>query len=142
MVPYAGSAPAQQDVMAGRVDVTMDGLGTTMDRIKSGRYRALAVSGEKRYFELPDHPTFKEGGINMTQMVWIGIFAPKGTPKDVVEKINKAVGIGTDSPRFQDWVSKAGGGTAKPPVAESKKVYEDDRAVWRDITTALGLNAK
>lgn len=142
MVPYAGSAPAQLDVMEGRVDVTMDGLGTTMDRITSGRYKALGVSGPQRYFELPDKPTFKEGGVDMSQMVWIGLFVPKGTPKDVIEKLNKAVGVATDSPRFQEWVAKAGGGTAKPLVPDTKKIYTDDRVVWNEVITALGLKAK
>jgi tripartite-type tricarboxylate transporter receptor subunit TctC len=142
VVPYSGSAPAQLDVMEGRVDVTMEALGSTMDRIKSGRFKALAISGEQRYSGLPDQPTFKESGVDMIQTAWIGFYAPKGTPKDVLEKVNKAIGVATDSTRYQEWLTKAGGSTGKPSVAEAKKIYEDDRVIWRDIVTTLGLTAK
>lgn len=142
IVPYAGSAPAQLDVMEGRVDVTMEALGSTMDRIKSGRFKALAISGDQRYADLPDQPTFKESGVDMIQMAWIGFYAPKGTPTDALEKLNKAIGIATDSPRYQDWLKKAGGAVGKPSVVEARKIYENDRVIWQDIVTKLGLTAK
>lgn len=141
-VPYTGSAPAQLDVMEGRVDVTMEALGSTMDRIKSGRFKALAISGEQRYADLPEQPTFKESGVDMIQTAWIGFYAPKGTPKSVLETLNKAIGVATDSPRYQEWLKKAGGAVWKPSVVEAKKIYENDREIWQDILTKLGLAAK
>lgn len=140
MVPYPGSAPAAIDVMAGRVDMTMDSGGTIMEPVQSGKLRALAISGEQRFSRFPDLPTFKESGSEMNLAAWVGILAPKGTPKDVLEKINQSILVATSTKRFQDWALSAGGGSAKLTASEAQKMFEDDRTMWRETVKTLGLS--
>lgn len=140
MVPYPGSAPAALDVMAGRVDMTMDSGGTIMEPVQSGKLRAFAISGERRFSRFPDLPTFKESKVEMNLAAWVGILAPKGTPKDVLDKINQAIAVGTDTKRFQEWAVSAGGGTTKLTTSDAQKMFEDDRIMWRDTVKTLGLS--
>lgn len=77
----------------------------------------------------------------MNQLAWVGIFAPKGTPKDVLEKINKGIAVGTDTEKFQDWAASAGGGTAKPSASDAQFMFENDRVTWREAVKVLGLAA-
>jgi tripartite-type tricarboxylate transporter receptor subunit TctC len=84
-IPYRGSGPALQDLIAGQVDLMFDGLGSSANHIKGGRLRALAVASDKRAPGFADLPTAREAGLADYQVAtWYGIFAPKGTPRDIV----------------------------------------------------------
>jgi tripartite-type tricarboxylate transporter receptor subunit TctC len=86
-IPYRGAGPALQDLIAGQVDLMFDGLGSSANHIKGGRLQAIAVASEKRAPGFPDVPTTKEAGLPSYQVAtWYAIFAPKGTPKDAVDK--------------------------------------------------------
>lgn len=110
-IPYRGAGPALQDLIAGQVDMMFDGLGSSASHIKGGRLHAIAVAAEKRAPGFPDVPTAKEGGApGYSVATWYGIFAPKGTPKEVVDRFTaetkKAldelkttwVGLGAETP--------------------------------------------
>jgi tripartite-type tricarboxylate transporter receptor subunit TctC len=85
-IPYRGAGPALQDLIAGQLDLMFDGLGSSAAHIKSGRLRAIAVAGEKRAPGFPNLPTTSESGLPAYQVAtWYGIWAPKGTPKDVAQ---------------------------------------------------------
>jgi tripartite-type tricarboxylate transporter receptor subunit TctC len=87
-IPYRGAGPALQDLIAGQVDMMFDGLGSSAAHIKGGRVKALAVASDKRVPGFPDVPTAAEMGLPSYQVAtWYGLWAPKGTPKDVVERI-------------------------------------------------------
>jgi len=87
-IPYRGAGPALQDLIAGQVDMMFDGLGSSAAHIKAGRIKALAVASDKRAPGFPDLPTAAEMGLPSYQVAtWYGLWAPKGTPKDVVERI-------------------------------------------------------
>jgi tripartite-type tricarboxylate transporter receptor subunit TctC len=87
-VPYKGSSPAITDVMAGHVPIIFDSLGSTLPFVKSGKLRALAVTSSTRSPAAPDLPTIDEAGLPGYDIsTWFGLWAPAGTPKDVVEKI-------------------------------------------------------
>ena len=87
-IPYRGAGPALQDLIAGQVDMMFDGLGSSANHIKGGRLRAIAVAADKRAPGFPDIPTAKDGGLPTYQVAtWYGIWAPKGTPKEIVEKM-------------------------------------------------------
>jgi tripartite-type tricarboxylate transporter receptor subunit TctC len=91
-VPYNKLSQGVMDIMSGRISVWIVTLGGHLGNIKSGKVRALAVSGDNRAEQLPDVPTFKEQGVPfVAETSWYGIFAPKGTPKPIVEKINRDV---------------------------------------------------
>ena len=94
-IPYRGAGPALQDLISGNVDMMFDGLGSSATHIKSGRIRALMVSGNKRNAAFPDVPCAAELGLpDYTVTTWYGVWAPKGTPPDIqarmIEEIRKA----------------------------------------------------
>ena len=87
-IPYRGAGPALQDLIAGQVDMMFDGLGSSAAHIRGGRIKALAVASNQRAPGFPDLPTAAELGLpNYQVATWYGLWAPKGTPKDVVERI-------------------------------------------------------
>jgi tripartite-type tricarboxylate transporter receptor subunit TctC len=87
-IPYRGAGPALQDLIAGQVDMMFDGLGSSAAHIKAGRIKALAVASNQRAPGFPDVPTAAELGLpNYQVATWYGLWAPKGTPKDVVDRI-------------------------------------------------------
>jgi tripartite-type tricarboxylate transporter receptor subunit TctC len=88
-VPYKGSGPAQQDLMSGIIKVSFVGTPIAIPHMKSGRLKALGVSTAKRWPDMPDVPTIAEAGVpGFEAVVWIGMFAPAGTSKDLVAKLN------------------------------------------------------
>ncbi|MCU0968884.1 MAG: tripartite tricarboxylate transporter substrate binding protein [Rubrivivax sp.] len=114
-IPYRGAGPALQDLIAGQVDMMFDGLGSSAAHIRSGRLRAIAVAAEKRAPGFPDVPTAAEGGVPGYQVAtWYGIWAPKGTPRDVIAAMQAEMrktlgsdeirttwtGLGTESPNL------------------------------------------
>ena len=87
-IPYRGAGPALQDLVAGQVDMMFDGLGSSAVHIKAGRLKGIAVAAEKRAPGFGERPTAGEGGVPTYQVAtWHGLWAPKGTPRDVVEKM-------------------------------------------------------
>ncbi|WP_396266965.1 Bug family tripartite tricarboxylate transporter substrate binding protein [Ideonella sp.] len=114
-IPYRGAGPALQDLIGGQVDVMFDGLGSSATHIKNGRIKAIAVGSEKRAPGFPDVPTAAEGGVPTYQVAtWYGLWAPKGTPKEVIAQmqaeLKKALnsdelkttwtGLGTSTPNL------------------------------------------
>jgi tripartite-type tricarboxylate transporter receptor subunit TctC len=90
-VPYRGSPQAIQDLMGGQVDLMFDNLSSIAPHIRSGRVKALGVSGRARSAQLPDVPTIGEFVKGYETTAWGGIVAPAGTPRDIVLKLNEAV---------------------------------------------------
>jgi tripartite-type tricarboxylate transporter receptor subunit TctC len=87
-IPYRGAGPALQDLIAGNVDMMFDGLGSSAQHIKAGRIKALMVSGSKRNPSFPDVPCAAELGLpDYTVTTWYGMWAPRGTPADVVARM-------------------------------------------------------
>jgi tripartite-type tricarboxylate transporter receptor subunit TctC len=87
-IPYRGAGPALQDLVAGQVDMMFDGLGSSAPHIKAGRIKAIAVASEKRAPGFADVPTSKDGGVPTYQVsTWYGLWAPKGTPKEAIERM-------------------------------------------------------
>ena len=114
-IPYRGAGPALQDLIAGQVDVMFDGLGSSAAHIKGGRIRGIAVAADKRAPGFPDLPTAPEGGVKDYKVAtWYGIWAPKGTPRELVAamqaEMRKALnsdelkatwtGLGTETPNL------------------------------------------
>ena len=87
-IPYRGAGPALQDLIAGQVDMMFDGLGSSANHIKGGRIKALAVAAQKRAPGFGDVPTTVEAGVPSYQVAtWYGLWAPKGTPREIVERM-------------------------------------------------------
>src|SRR5215471_12897162 len=91
-VPYRGSAPAMQDLIAGRIDLMLDQAANSLPWVRSGKIRAYAVTSKTRIAAAPDVPTVDEAGVpGLYIAVWHALWVPKGTPKDVVARLNTAV---------------------------------------------------
>jgi tripartite-type tricarboxylate transporter receptor subunit TctC len=90
-VPYTGFSQATTDLVAGRIALWMPTLGGSLGNIQAGKMRALAISGPARAPAVPDIPTFKEQGIEFGESSWYALFAPKGTPKSIIAKVNADV---------------------------------------------------
>jgi tripartite-type tricarboxylate transporter receptor subunit TctC len=88
-VPYKGSGPAQNDLMAGVIKVSFVGTPIAIPHMKSGKLKALGVSTSKRSQEMPEVPTVAEAGVpGYEALVWIGLLAPVGTPREIIAKLN------------------------------------------------------
>jgi tripartite-type tricarboxylate transporter receptor subunit TctC len=91
-VPYRGTAPALTDLIAGQIDIIVDQASNSMQQIRTGNIRAYAITDRKRLAAAPDIPTADEAGLPGFHMtLWNGLWVPKGTPKDVIAKLNAAV---------------------------------------------------
>jgi len=108
-VPYRGSAPAMTDLIAGRLNYMFDGVSTSLGYLQSGTIRTLGVAGPNRSPVLPDQPTISETGLSgYDTMVWFGLFAPAGTPKSIVELLNRKANAVLASPRVKEGLEKLG----------------------------------
>jgi tripartite-type tricarboxylate transporter receptor subunit TctC len=102
-LPYTSFSQGVLDIMAGRITMWIATMGGNVANVKAGKVRALAVSGEARAEQLPEVPSFKEQGIDLVEpTTWFGIFAPKGTPKEIVAKINAEVNRILQEPDFKE----------------------------------------
>jgi tripartite-type tricarboxylate transporter receptor subunit TctC len=98
-VPYRGGGPAVQDLVAGQLDIMFESPTITLPQVRSGQLKAFAVAGESRLAGAPDIPTADEAGLpGFYVPFWVGLWAPKGTPKDVIAKLNSAAVIALADP--------------------------------------------
>ena len=108
-VPYKGAAPAMTGVIAGEVDVLFDSMPTTLPHARSGRIRPLAVTTLQRSALLPQLPTLDEAGVKGYELAsWFGLFAPAGTPRAVVERLNAAINTATQRSEMRERLSSQG----------------------------------
>ena len=108
-IPYKGAAPAVADLLGGQIQIGMTSKAVLLPLIREGRLRALAVTSEVRWPELPDVPTLRESGFEgIPAYLWFGLLAPAHTPEPVIDKLNAAVNDGLKSPELQGSIAKLG----------------------------------
>jgi tripartite-type tricarboxylate transporter receptor subunit TctC len=139
-IPYKGSGPMLIDLMSGTVNIAFDNLSASMPHIKGGKLKALAVTGSKRSPMLPDLPTISEAGLTgYDSTSWNAIYVPAGTPKEIIDKLNREVRAILESPEtrkfFAEQGAEAGGGTpeqlgafTRAETAKWAKVVKDSGA--------------
>jgi tripartite-type tricarboxylate transporter receptor subunit TctC len=139
-VPYKGEAPAIADLLGGHIQATFGVSVTMQQHVKSGKVLPLATAAAKRYVSLPDMPTFQESGVaGMDIPVWTGIFAPAGTPREIIAKLNEVIVKVRNSPEFaklpgiEDSVNIAG-----PPEAFAA-FMKGERARWVRLVKETGI---
>jgi tripartite-type tricarboxylate transporter receptor subunit TctC len=133
-VPYRGAAPAYTDVISGRTPVFFDNLSSGLGKIKGGTVRALAVTGTERAPLLPDVPTVAEAGVPGYQnYVWFGLWAPKKTPPEVVQKLHQEVVKAVSTPSVQEQIARDAGVPMLTPLAEIESLMKADIAKWADV---------
>src|SRR5438445_6466456 len=109
LVAYRGTAPAMNDLVGGHVDFLCEQSVSVAEQIKAGTVRGYVVSANQRLTALPDVPSAKEGGINYHMSIWAGIFAPKGTPKEVITKLSSTLDKALDDPSVRKRLADLGG---------------------------------
>jgi tripartite-type tricarboxylate transporter receptor subunit TctC len=141
-VPYKGSSPALTDIMAGTVDVIFDNMPSSIGHIQGGKIRAMAVTTEKRSATLPDVPTVAETVPGYEASAWFGIGAPKGTPADVIDKLNKAVNEALKDPKLVARLADLGGAPMPGTPADFGKVMADEVAKWKKVVEFSGATVE
>jgi tripartite-type tricarboxylate transporter receptor subunit TctC len=138
-IPYRGAGPALQDLMAGQVDVMFDGLGSSATHIKGGRIKALAVAAERRAPGFPDIPTSVEAGVPTYQVAtWYGLWAPKGTPKELIDRMAAELGRALNSPELKDAWTGLGSETPTLTGAAFGDFVNAEIKRWAEVVKASG----
>ena len=144
-VPYKGTGPAMNDLLGGQVDFMCDQTTNTTSQIKSGKIKAYGVTTKTRVASLPELPPLHEAGLpNFEVAVWHGLYAPKGTPKPVVDSLSKALQVALKDPTVKQRFGELG----TEPVAESRATPEAHRNFlkaeidkWSPIIKKAGVYA-
>ena len=143
-VPYKGSSQAQTDVIGGNVDMTFDTVVSTLPHVKEGRLQALAVSTRTRAQLAPEIPTIEEQGIKDFNMgAWLGFFAPKGTPSEIVEKLHTDLNRTLSDPEVHRKLVALGSEVvSSPSTQEFRQMVEDNYRMWGDLVKTAGVTQK
>lgn len=139
-VPYKGSSGARTDILAGQVQIMFDAITTMTEQVKAGKVKALATSGRARSDVLPDVPTLSEAGVpGYEATIWLGLMAPRGTPQEVVNKLNEAVGkiVGTPEQK-QQWSKQGAVPMVMNPTAFTRYLNEDI-AKWSTVIKTANI---
>jgi tripartite-type tricarboxylate transporter receptor subunit TctC len=141
-VPYRGASPALTDMLGGQVQVMFDNLPSSIGYVRDGRLRALAVTTATRDKSLPDVPTVGETVKGYEASAFFGITAPKGTPRAIIDKLNKMVNQALADPAMQAKLAELGG-TLMPGTPEDfGKMIADETAKWAPVVKATGATAE
>ena len=139
-IPFKGMGPAVAALLGGQVTFAIDNLPSSIEFIRSGQFRALAVTGAERSAQLPDVPTMAEAGIkDMVVTAWFGFVAPAGTPPEIVNKIQQATKKVLAMPDIQKRFATMGGVPGGNTPAEFGAFMDKERESWRKIVEAAKL---
>ena len=139
-VPYRGAGPAMQDLVSGQIHVMFDGLGTSANQIQSGTLRGLALAAPARSNAIPDVPTAAEAGLKGYEVsTWYALFAPKGTPPEIVAKMAAEVRKALDTELLKEIWAKNGSATPNLAGAEFGKFVTSEIAKWSDVVKKAGI---
>ncbi len=139
-IPYKGSAQAQTDLIGGQVDITFDTMVSVMPHVKSGRLRALAVSTLGRTKYAPEIPTLHELGVTgFDAGAWLGLVAPAGTPKPIVDKLNRELNAILDEPETQKRLLAMGAEILKSTPDEFAAHIKSEHAKWGKLVREMGV---
>ncbi len=141
-VPNRGSAPALIDIIAGTVDVMFDNMPSSIEHIRAGKLRALAVTTEKRSEALPDVPTVADTVPGYEASAWFGIGMPRNTPADVIEKLNKTVNEVLGDPKMKARLAELGGAPMPTTPADFGKIMADETAKWKKVVEFSGASVE
>lgn len=138
-VPYKGSAQAQTDLIGGQVDMTFDTVVSMLPHIKSGKLRPLAVSTLKRSPLLPDVPTLHELGVSNFEVgAWLGMLAPAGTPRPIVDKLNQELNLALDDETVKAKLTAMGSEILKNTPDEFAAFIRSENERWSKLVRETG----
>ena len=141
-VPYKGAGPALTDLMAGVTQVMFDNLPSSAPQIRAGRLRALAMTTAQREPSMPDVPTVAETVPGYEATAWFGIGMPKGTPREIVEKVNAEVNRALADPEMLKKLASLGGHPIPGTPDDFQRTIEEETAKWAKVVTASGAKVE
>jgi tripartite-type tricarboxylate transporter receptor subunit TctC len=141
-VPYRGSSAAAPDLLSGKVHVMFDNLPGAIEFVRAGKLRALGVTTADRSDALPDVPAIGEIVPGYEASVWYGIAAPKGTPPEAVDSLNKAVTAALADPKMKARIAELGGTPMPMSPAEFGKLVSDETEKWAKVVKFAGISVE
>jgi len=139
-IPHKGSGEARTSVMSGQVEIMLDAITTMAPMARAGRVRALGTTGAKRSTVLPDVPTIAEAGVkDYEATIWLGIMAPTGTPKPIVDRLNAEIGKIVARPDVKKAWNEQGAEPMAMTPAEFEKFLNADIAKWAHVVKVAGV---
>jgi tripartite-type tricarboxylate transporter receptor subunit TctC len=141
-VPYRGSAPALTDLLGGQVQVMFDALPSSIEHVRTGKLRALAVTTAARSPALPDIPTLSDFVPGFEASVWQGIGVPKSTPHEIVEKLNKEINAALSDPRMRAQLVSLGSTELALSPAEFGTLIAEETEKWARVIRGASIKAQ
>ena len=141
-VPYRGAGPALNDVLGGQVQVMFDLMPNSIEHIRAGTLRGLAVTTATRSRELPDIPTVADFVPGYEASAVFGIVAPKDTPADIVDKLNTEINAGLADPDIKARLAQLGGTVLAGSAADFGKLFADETEKWGKVIRAANITAQ
>jgi tripartite-type tricarboxylate transporter receptor subunit TctC len=141
-VPYRGSGPAMADLLAGRVALMFDNLPSALPHVREGRLRALAVTAARRSPALPELPTIAEAGVPGYEATsWFGLFAPTGTPRDIIDRMAREMAALARRPEVAERIRALGAEPITNTPEEFAAMVRAEIAKWGEVVRASGARA-
>ncbi len=142
-IPYKGAGPVVTDLIAGHIQLAALGFPGSLQYVQAGRLRAIAVTGMKRAPQLPDVPTVNESGIPGYNVVsWYGVFAPAGTPREIIAKLNAESAATLKNPDVASKLTAMGADVAITTPDEFGRIVRDEIIKWAKVVKATGATAE
>ena len=138
-VPYRGSAPAMTDLLAGRMQVMFDAMPSSIGHIRAGKIRPLAVTTATRSNVLPDVPTVSEFQPGFEASTWFGVGAPRKTPSDIVDRLNKEINAGLADDKIKARIAELGGITLPGSRDDFKHLVAEETEKWAKVIKFAGV---
>lgn len=143
-IPYKGSGPMLKDLLGGQLQMAIAGAASSLPQVKAGKLRVLGMGDSQRSAFLPDVPTIAESGVpNYHAVIWSGMFAPRNTPRPIIERLNREVGRILQAPGFSERMSNAGFDAAGSNTPEQWGAFvAQEIAKWTKIAKLAGMKAE
>lgn len=140
VVMYKDTGSLFIDIAERRVNFAFGSVAPARSMINAGKIKPIAITGDERMVELPDTPTLKESGFNTYSLdVWMAMFAPRGTPNEIIQKLNKAVNNALDAPEVQRISAHIGMAKVGGPTELLRKTVEQDVKAWKELVELTGV---
>ena len=140
-VPYRGSPPALTDLMGGQVQVYFGAVSESLEHVRAGKLRALALTNAARWEALPDIPTIGEFVPGYEASGWLGIGAPRNTPAEIVDRLNKEINTGLADPKMKAKLADLGMALLAGRAADFEKFIGDETEKWAKVVKFAGIKA-
>lgn len=141
-IPYRGMGEAMTGLLGGSVGVLITAMPTAMNNVRSGKVVALGVTAPRRAGALPNVPTATEAGVPFVASNWIGFTAPKGTPREAIDWVQKQVSAVVSAPEVRDRVSTLGAEAQAMTTEEFRKLMQDEARRWGDVIRSAKIKAE